>query len=58
VYELAFGYRDFPAEVSFLQKLAEKHGTGHMRSLLELGAGPAWYGLDTGMRLYALGIRL
>jgi len=43
VYELAFGYRDFPAEVSFLQKLAEKHGTGHMRSLLELGAGPAWH---------------
>lgn len=44
VYELAFGFRDFEAEVKFLAELSEKHGAGTLNDLLELGAGPAWQG--------------
>jgi hypothetical protein len=42
LYELAFGFRDFEAEVKFLNELSVKHGTGELNDLLELGAGPAW----------------
>ena len=42
LYELAFGFRDFEAEVKFLAELSEKHGTGELNDFLELGAGPAW----------------
>ena len=44
LYELAFGARDFDAEVKFLAQLSELHGTGPLNDLLELGAGPAWWG--------------
>ena len=53
-YELAFGFRDFDAEVAFLRECVRKHGAYGARgmgadenraltSLLELGAGPAWH---------------
>lgn len=53
-YALAFGFRDFDAEVAFLRECVRKHGAYGARgmgadenraltSLLELGAGPAWH---------------
>ena len=42
LYELAFGFRDFDAEVRFIAELSEKHGAGELNDFLELGAGPAW----------------
>ena len=42
LYELAFGFRDFDAEVKFIAELSEKHGAGELNDFLELGAGPAW----------------
>jgi len=55
-YELAFGFRDFDAEIAFLRECVRKHGAygargmgadedRAMTSLLELGAGPAWHSL-------------
>lgn len=46
LYELAFGFRDFEGEVKFLAGLSEKHGTGALNDFLELGAGPAWWGMN------------
>ena len=56
-YALAFGgFRDFPKEVDFLHKLYEsvsekkrtkKQGGGKkLRTLLELGCGPAWHSIE------------
>lgn len=46
LYELAFGFRDFDKEAAFLASLCETHGSGRLRSLLELGAGPAWHSVS------------
>jgi SAM-dependent methyltransferase len=48
VYALAFGtFRDFPKEVDFLHKLYESSPSGKkMRTLLELGCGPAWHSIE------------
>ena len=46
LYELAFGFRDFDKEAAFLASLCETHGGGKLRSLLELGAGPAWHSVS------------
>jgi len=46
LYELAFGFRDFDAEAAFLARLCRAHGSGAMRSVLELGAGPAWHSVS------------
>jgi hypothetical protein len=46
LYELAFGFRDFDKEAAFLASLCETHGPGRLRSLLELGAGPAWHSVS------------
>ena len=46
LYELAFGFRDFDAEAAFLARLCRTHGSGAMRSILELGAGPAWHSVS------------
>lgn len=46
LYEMAFGFRDFDAEVSFLSRVCEKHGGGGaLTSILEIGAGPAWHSI-------------
>ena len=43
LYELAFGFRDFDDEVAFVKRVSETLGVGAFRSMLELGAGPAWH---------------
>ena len=43
VYELAFGFRDFDAEIAFARAACERLGTGRLDAFLELGAGPAWH---------------
>ena len=47
VYALAFGtFRDFPKEVDFLHKLYESVSGKKLRTLLELGCGPAWHSIE------------
>lgn len=57
IYELAFGFRDFKAEVEFLRDCVRRHGTfeddenendddRRLTSLLELGCGPAWHSVE------------
>ena len=47
VYALAFGtFRDFPKEVDFLHKLYESSSRKKLRTLLELGCGPAWHSIE------------
>ena len=47
VYALAFGtFRDFPKEVDFLHKLCESVSGKKLRTLLELGCGPAWHSIE------------
>lgn len=46
LYEHAFGFRDFDKEIVFLNRLCEKHGAGALKSILELGAGPAWHSVS------------
>ncbi|PNH08460.1 dTDP-3-amino-3,4,6-trideoxy-alpha-D-glucopyranose [Tetrabaena socialis] len=42
LYDIAFSYRDFKAEVKFLQDVYKQHGGGPpLASILELGCGPA-----------------
>ncbi|KAG2446869.1 hypothetical protein HYH02_008026 [Chlamydomonas schloesseri] len=41
LYELAFSYRDFKAEVKFLQEVYKQHNKHQLSSVLELGCGPA-----------------
>ncbi|OUS42372.1 S-adenosyl-L-methionine-dependent methyltransferase [Ostreococcus tauri] len=58
MYACAFGFRDFEAEVTFLDACARRHGTHAgeagegegMTSVLELGAGPAWHSLEAARR--------
>ena len=45
-YELAFGYRDFAAEVSALTAWATAASGRPPRSVLELAAGPAWHAVE------------
>ena len=45
-YELAFGYRDFAAEVSALTAWAAAASGRPPGSLLELAAGPAWHAIE------------
>src|SRR5688572_16475392 len=40
VYDVAFGYRDFAAEVAFLRACHARWGTGATDSFLEVAAGP------------------
>jgi hypothetical protein len=40
-YDVAFGFRDIAAECDTLAQLAARHGTGPLRQVLELAAGPA-----------------
>ena len=46
LYELAFGFRDFDAEAAFLARMCRTHAGRAMRSVLELGAGPAWHSVS------------
>jgi SAM-dependent methyltransferase len=58
-YELAFGYRDFAAEVSALTGWAAAASGRPPRSVLELAAGPAWHAVefaDRGLDAAALDI--
>jgi SAM-dependent methyltransferase len=58
-YELAFGYRDFAAEVSALTTWATAASGRPPGSVLELAAGPAWHALefaDRGLDATALDI--
>jgi SAM-dependent methyltransferase len=41
LYDLAFGFRDIPAECSSLLKLAARYGVDHPRNVIELACGPA-----------------
>jgi SAM-dependent methyltransferase len=41
LYDLAFGFRDIPAECTGLLTLAARHGVERPRSVLELACGPA-----------------
>jgi SAM-dependent methyltransferase len=45
-YELAFGYRDFAAEVSALTGWATAASGRPPASVLELAAGPAWHAVE------------
>lgn len=40
-YDVAFGFRNVPAECDTLAALVQRHGVGAARSVLELAAGPA-----------------
>lgn len=40
-YDIAFDFRDVPAECAFLEELARRYGGNAPRSFLELAAGPA-----------------
>ena len=46
LYELAFGFRDFDNEAAFLARMCRTHAGREMRSVLELGAGPAWHSVS------------
>ena len=46
LYELAFGFRDFDSEAAFLARMCRAHAGRAMRSVLELGAGPAWHSVS------------
>ncbi len=49
-YELAFGYRDFAAEVSALTGWATAASGRPPGSVLELAAGPAWHAIEFASR--------
>jgi hypothetical protein len=48
-YEIAFGYRDIPAEVDLLTVWSRRHGPGRPDRVLELAAGPADHALESEM---------
>jgi ubiquinone/menaquinone biosynthesis C-methylase UbiE len=57
VYDVAFGYRDFAAEVAFLRACHARWGTGATDSFLEVAAGPGVHAIvaaQAGMRAIAL----
>jgi hypothetical protein len=41
LYDLAFGFRNVPAECDALAEMAARHGCGPVSAVLELAAGPA-----------------
>jgi hypothetical protein len=43
IYDLAFGFRDVPAEVDFLCEVAQKHLGRKLTSALEMACGPAYH---------------
>lgn len=43
LYDIAFGFRDIPAQVDFLCEVAQKHLGRKLTSVLELGCGPAYH---------------
>ncbi|MBD3335035.1 MAG: methyltransferase domain-containing protein [Candidatus Eisenbacteria bacterium] len=49
-YDIAFDFRDVPAECDFLASLVQKHLGRAPRSFLELGAGPAQHALEFARR--------
>ena len=51
MYELAFGFRDFDAEIAFVRAACERLGTGRLDAFLELGAGPAWHSVACGQNI-------
>lgn len=56
-YDLAFSYRDYPAEWAFIEAAVEKLGKTAPDSVLELAAGPARHALTAakrGLRAQAL----
>jgi SAM-dependent methyltransferase len=56
-YDIAFGFRNVPAECDCLDELARRHGGSAPRSFLELAAGPARHALEfarRGIRVTAL----
>jgi SAM-dependent methyltransferase len=50
LYALACAYRDIPAEVTALQAWCAAHHAGHVRSVLELAAGPAEHARELARR--------
>lgn len=57
IYDVAFGYRDFAAELAFLVACHEKWGRGRTDSFLEVAAGPGVHAVvaaQRGMRAIAL----
>ncbi len=57
VYDVAFGYRDFAAEMAFLRACHARFGTGPTDSFLEVAAGPGVHAIvaaQAGMRAIAL----
>lgn len=57
VYDVAFAYRDFAAEVSFLRACHARWGSGATDSFLEVAAGPGVHAIvaaQAGMRAIAL----
>lgn len=49
-YELAYSYRDVPAEVDALTTWCERHGSGGPTRVLELACGPADHALEFARR--------
>lgn len=49
-YELAYSYRDVPAEVDALTAWSRRHGTGAPARVLELASGPADHALEFARR--------
>jgi len=45
-YEVAFSFRDIPAECDFLQRLIQRFGNHPTRDILEIGCGPAPHASD------------
>jgi SAM-dependent methyltransferase len=57
LYDLAFGFRDIPAECGNLLKLAARYGIDHPRNVIELACGPAHHLRDLARRgLSCLGL--
>ena len=57
VYDVAFGYRDFAAELAFLSACHARWGTGATDSFLEVAAGPGVHAIvaaQVGLRATAL----
>lgn len=50
IYDIAFDFRDVPAECAFLRELCRKHAGREPEGFLELGAGPAWHPIEFARR--------
>ena len=59
IYDIAFGFRDVPAEVDFLCETTQKHLGRRMESAMELACGPAYHTREMARRnLIAHGLDL